>query len=165
MGRTAGVNAVHFLTVLSLITSVADAGAHYADTMSSTVDVNTLVGWHVALGTFPTTVALAASTRVLTVTAAQHRAGRSRAVGPQESWETVANPRETFTVSMTIVRTLHNRLYDDGIVGDLFCVSSIIVKRQVPDSSVQVLDEPSLMHIHGADMSGASLRLFFERTG
>lgn len=55
--------------------------------------------------------------------------------------------------------------YDDGIVGDLFCVSSIIVKRQVPDSSVQVLDEPSLMHIHGADMSGASLRFFFERTG
>lgn len=64
-----------FLTVVALITSIADAGAHDADAVSSAVDVDALVGWHVALGAFPPAVALAAAPRVLAVTAAQHGTG------------------------------------------------------------------------------------------
>lgn len=64
-----------FLTIVALITGVADAGTHYADAVSSAVDVDALVGRHVALSAFPPAVALAAATRVLAVTTAQHRAG------------------------------------------------------------------------------------------
>lgn len=64
-----------FLTIVTLITSIADAGAHNADAVSSTVDVDALVGRHVALGAFPPAVALAAAPRVLAVTAAQHWTG------------------------------------------------------------------------------------------
>lgn len=70
-----GKKILTFLTVIALITSIADAGAHNADAMSSTVDVNALVGWHVALSPFPPTVALAAATRVLAITATQHWTG------------------------------------------------------------------------------------------
>lgn len=35
----------------------------------------------------------------------------SRAVRPQKSWKTVTNSWETISVSMTILRTLHNRLW------------------------------------------------------
>lgn len=103
VGRAAGVNAVHcrretdqspdslfllehsvqrprdlvltFLAVLALITSIADAGAHDADAVSAAVDVDALVGRHVALGALPPAVALAAAPRVLAVPAAQHRTG------------------------------------------------------------------------------------------
>lgn len=64
-----------FLTVVSLITSVADAGTDDADTVSSTVDVDTLVGWHIAFSAFPAAVALTASPGVLAVPTAQHRTG------------------------------------------------------------------------------------------
>ena len=64
-----------FLTVIALITSIADAGAHDADAVPSTVDVDALVGWHVALSAFPPAVALAAATGVLSITTAQHWTG------------------------------------------------------------------------------------------
>lgn len=64
-----------FLTVVSLIASIADAGAHNAYAVSSTVDVNALVGWHITFSAFPPTVALAATTGVLAVTTTQHRTG------------------------------------------------------------------------------------------
>lgn len=64
-----------FLAVLALITSIADAGAHDADAVSSAVDVDALVDRHVALGALPPAVALAAAPRVLTVPAAQHWTG------------------------------------------------------------------------------------------
>lgn len=64
-----------FLTIITLITSIADASTDNADAMSSTVDVDALVGWHVALGAFPAAVALAAATGVLAITTAQHWAG------------------------------------------------------------------------------------------
>ena len=64
-----------FLTIITLITSVADASTDNADAVSSTVDVDALVGWHVALGAFPAAVALAAATGVLAITTAQHWAG------------------------------------------------------------------------------------------
>lgn len=38
--------------------------------MSSTVDVDALVGWHIAFHTFPAAVALAAAVRVLAVAVA-----------------------------------------------------------------------------------------------
>ena len=59
-----------FFTIITLITSVADAGTHNTDAMSSAVDVDALVGWHVALSTFPPTVALAAATGVLAISTA-----------------------------------------------------------------------------------------------
>lgn len=64
-----------FLTVFTLVTSIADACAHYADSMSPTVDINALVGWYVTLSTFPPAVTLATAAGVLAVTTAQHRAG------------------------------------------------------------------------------------------
>lgn len=64
-----------FITIFPLITNVADTGSHHADAMSSTVDVNTLVGWDVALGAFPTTVALTPATGVVAIPTAQHWAG------------------------------------------------------------------------------------------
>lgn len=64
-----------FFTIIALVASIADAGTHNADAVSSTVDVDALVGWHVALGSFPPAVALAAATGVLAVTTAQHWAG------------------------------------------------------------------------------------------
>jgi len=48
-------------TVVPLVASVADAGAHNADAVSTAVDVDALVGRHVALGALPATVALAAA--------------------------------------------------------------------------------------------------------
>lgn len=64
-----------FITVISLVTSVADAGSHHADAMSSTVDVNALVGRDVTLSAFPPTVALAAATGVVAIPTAQDWAG------------------------------------------------------------------------------------------
>jgi len=64
-----------FFTIVALITSVADAGAHDADAVSSTVDVDALVGWHIALSAFPPAVALAPATGVLAIATAQHWAG------------------------------------------------------------------------------------------
>lgn len=64
-----------FLAVLALVSGVADAGAHDADAVAAAVDVDALVGRHVALGAFPAAVALAAAPRVLSVPAAQHRTG------------------------------------------------------------------------------------------
>lgn len=64
-----------FLTVLALVSGVADAGAHDADAVAPAVDVDALVGRHVALGAFPAAVTLAATPRVLPVPAAQHRTG------------------------------------------------------------------------------------------
>ncbi|TNN80709.1 hypothetical protein EYF80_009060 [Liparis tanakae] len=55
--------------------SHTDAGAHYADAVSSTVDVDALVGWHIALSAFPPAVALAPATGVLAIATAQHWAG------------------------------------------------------------------------------------------
>lgn len=43
--------------------------------MSSTVDVDALVGWHITLSAFPPAVALAAATGVLAITTAQHWTG------------------------------------------------------------------------------------------
>lgn len=64
-----------FLTVVSLVSSIADAGSYNAYAMSSTVDVDALVGWHITFRAFPPAVALAAATGVLTITAAQHWTG------------------------------------------------------------------------------------------
>lgn len=64
-----------FLAVLALITSIADAGAHDADAVSSAVDVDALVSRHVALRALPPAVALAAAPRVLPIPAAQYWAG------------------------------------------------------------------------------------------
>lgn len=63
------------LAVVALVARVADAGSHDADAVASAVDVHALVGRHVALCALPAAVALAAATRVLPVSAAQHRAG------------------------------------------------------------------------------------------
>lgn len=59
-----------FFTIITLITSVADAGSRNTDAMSSTVDVDALVGWHITLSTFPPAVALAAATGVLAISTA-----------------------------------------------------------------------------------------------
>lgn len=69
------INIRTFFTIVAFITSIADAGTHNADAMSSTVDVDALVGWHVTLSPFPPAVALAAATRVLAITTAQHWTG------------------------------------------------------------------------------------------
>lgn len=73
MNNTEGL--LTFLTVLALVAGVADAGAHDADAVAPAVDVDALVGRHVALGAFPAAVALAAAPRVLSVPTAQHRTG------------------------------------------------------------------------------------------
>ncbi len=64
-----------FLTIITLISSIANAGTNNADAVSSTVDVDALIGRHIALSAFPPTVALAAATGVLAITTAEHRTG------------------------------------------------------------------------------------------
>lgn len=63
------------LAVVPLVAGVADAGSYDADAMAAAVDVDALVGWHVALRSLPAAVALAAAPRVLAVPTAQDRAG------------------------------------------------------------------------------------------
>lgn len=70
-----GAKLTTFLTVVALVASVATAGAHQANPMSSTVDVDALVGRHVALHALPAAVALAAAVRVLAVSVAKNRTG------------------------------------------------------------------------------------------
>lgn len=79
-----------FFTVVTLVTSIANAGPHQADPVSSTVDVNALVGRYVTFHTLPPAVALAAAVRVLAVTVAENRTGNWNT----KQWNTSATPVE-----------------------------------------------------------------------
>jgi len=62
-------------------------------------------------------------------------------------------PPNSFTNKQELQYSLYYKMllsltYDDGIVRDLFCVVSVVVKSQMPDACVQVLDESSLVHVH-----------------
>lgn len=64
-----------FLTIISLITSIADADTHNADAVSSTVNINALFDWNITLGAFPSTVALTTTMGVLAICTAQNWTG------------------------------------------------------------------------------------------
>lgn len=64
-----------FLTALSLVAGVADAGAHDAGAVAAAGHVDALIGRHVALSALPATVAQAPALHVLAIPAAQHGTG------------------------------------------------------------------------------------------
>lgn len=49
--------------------------------------------------------------------------------------------------------------YDDRVIRDLLCVAPVVVKCQMPNSCVQVLDEAGLVHIHRACVPSSRLLL------
>lgn len=100
---------VTFLTVVALIASVADAGTHDADAVSSTVDVDALVGWYVALCALPPTVALTATTRVLTITTAQHWTGGCNTHTGRQSCQTQCQQTAQFLFSLSSHQLHHNK--------------------------------------------------------
>lgn len=53
----------------------------------------------------------------------------------------------------------------DGVVGDLLGVAPVVVKRQVPDARVQVLDEARLVHVDRAGVSGSAPGFVLVRGG
>lgn len=48
--------------------------------------------------------------------------------------------------------------YNDGVKRHLLCIFPIIVKSQVPDSRIQVLDKASLMKADGSRLPSCSFR-------
>ena len=75
-----------FLAVLALVAGVADAGAHDAGAVVAAGHVDALVGWHVALGTLPATVAQAPAFHVLAIPTAEHGAGSCRDSAGSLAW-------------------------------------------------------------------------------
>lgn len=64
-----------FFAVFALVSGVTHTRPHDADAVATAVDVDALVVGDVTLGAFPAAVAQTAPPGVLTVPAAQHRAG------------------------------------------------------------------------------------------
>jgi len=60
---------------------------------------------------------------------------------------------------MAISGAFHHRLYDDGIKGQLLRIFPVIVKSQMPDSRIQVLDKASLVQTDGSRLPPCSLGL------
>lgn len=73
-----------FFTVLPFVSRITDARSHNARAVSAAGDVDALVGWNVAFGPFPATVAHAATFEILTVSTAQHWTGRWRHTNTKE---------------------------------------------------------------------------------
>lgn len=71
----------------------------------------------------------------------------------------MASARNALSISMAISGALHHGLYNDGIKGHLLRILPVIVKSQMPDSRVQVLDEASLVQVDGPRLPPCSFRL------
>lgn len=71
----------------------------------------------------------------------------------------MASSRNTLSISMAIAGAFHHRLYDDGIKRHLLRIFPIIVKSQMPDSRIQVLDKASLVQTDGSRLSPCSFGL------
>lgn len=68
-------DALTFLTVLSFVAWIANAGPNYACPMSTAGHVDALAGGNITLRPFPTTVAHAAAFQVLTISTAKNWTG------------------------------------------------------------------------------------------
>lgn len=71
----------------------------------------------------------------------------------------MAGSRNALAATMAIPGAFHHRLYNDGIEGHLLCIFPIVIKGQMPDAGIQILDKTRFVETDRPRLPTRSLRL------